>query len=133
MRITSAPHWTLLVALLASAGCMSPESATDVQEADDSPPPTPITTKESEQVGQYVMEIYQDRDGDLWFTTIPKGVCRYDGESLTYLEEVRPREIVQDEDGAMWFISNPAVRRYENGTFTDYTTAEGLSDNWCGA
>jgi len=44
MRNTSALHWILLVALLASPGCASEQSATDVQEADDSPPSSTITT-----------------------------------------------------------------------------------------
>ncbi len=130
MRNTAALHWTLLVALLASPGCASAQSATDVQESDASPPSPTVKTKLSEQIGAYVREIFQDRDGNLWFST-SNGVCRYDGKSLTYQEERRaPEEILQDENGALWFATGAGVSRYENGKFTAYTMADGLSHNW---
>ena len=46
MRITSALHWTLLVALLGSPVVASAQNSTDDQEPVASPPPTPNTTSE---------------------------------------------------------------------------------------
>ncbi len=136
---TSALHWTLLVALLASPGCGSAQSATDVQESDASPPSPTVKTKLSEQIGAYVREIFQDRDGNLWFST-SNGVCRYDGKSLTYFREQEEigrawyltgvEEILQDEDGAIWFATATGVSCYENGKITGYTMADGLSHGW---
>jgi ligand-binding sensor domain-containing protein len=103
-----------------------------VQEPVDSPPPAPITTiSQYQQIGEYVREIFQDRDGNLWFST-SDGVCRYDGRSLTYLRDPEEsgwsaEEILQDEDGALWFAVVPGIRRYENGKFINYTVADGLS------
>lgn len=120
MQIASALHWTLLAALLVAPACT------------DSPPPAPVTTlSQYQQVGEYVREIFQDRDGNLWFST-SDGVCRYDGRSLTYLRDPEEsgwsvQEILQDEDGTLWFAVVPGIRRYENGEFTDYTVADGLS------
>ncbi len=87
MRNTSPLHWTLLVALLASPVGAVAQNTTDGQEPDDSPPPAPITTiAQSEQIGAYVVEAFQDRDGNHWFGLGGVGVCRYDGKSLTYFD-----------------------------------------------
>ncbi len=109
MRNTSALHWTLLVALLASPVGASAQNTTDVQEPDASPPSPTITTRDlAEQIGTYVIEAFQDRDGNYWFGT-GDAVCRYDGESLTYFNEEdglggnAVTAILQDEGGAMWF------------------------------
>ncbi len=129
MRNTSALHWTLLVALLASPVGASAQNTTDDQEPVASPPsPTITTIAQSEQIGEYVRGVFQDRDGNHWFST-SNGVCRYDGKSLTYFTK-RALQILQDENGAMWFAGTvDAVSRYEDGKFTNYTVANGLSHN----
>lgn len=87
------------------------------------------------QISGYVREVFQDRDGDFWFGTNGDGVCRYDGESLTYFSVeqgfggVAVRGIVQDEEGDIWFATDSGVSRYRSGAFTNYTVADGLSDN----
>ncbi len=121
MRNTSALHWTLLVALLASPVGASAQSATDVQEPDDSAPPAPNTTRDqAEQIGVQVHDAFQDRDGNYWFSAGGVGVCRYDGKSLTYFsrEELGwgVTEILQDEGGAMWFGTRDGVSRFEAGS-----------------
>ena len=85
MRITSAIHVVLLVALLAAPVGASVQSTTDDQEPVASPPsPTITTIAQSEQIGEYVFVVFQDRDGNYWFSAGGGGVCRYDGKSLTY-------------------------------------------------
>lgn len=87
------------------------------------------------QISEYVREVFQDRDGDLWFGSNGEGVARYDGNELTWLSQkdglagTALRGIQQDSDGAMWFGTDGGVSRYESGTFTNYTEAEGLSHN----
>ncbi len=129
MRNTSALHWTVLVALLASPIVAQAQSTTDVQEPYDSPPLAPTTNRDrAEQVGEYVRALFQDRDGNRWFST-KNGVYRYDGKSLTYFTK-RALQILQDENGAMWFAGTvDGVSRYEDGKFTNYTVANGLSHN----
>ncbi len=134
MRNTAALHWTLLVALLASPVGASAQSTTDVQEPVASPPsPTITTIAQSEQIGEYVRVVFQDRDGNYLFST-SKGVRRYDGKSLTYIREQEDHrvveEILQDEDGAIWFATYTGVSCYEDGKFTNYTMANGLSHRW---
>lgn len=87
----------------------------------------------SAQISEYIREVFQDRDGNLWLGTNGDGVCRYDGKSLTYLSVKDGlagsaiRGIVQDRRGALWFATDGGVSRYENGKFTTYRQADGLS------
>lgn len=92
-------------------------------------------SEQVQQISAYVREVYQDRDGHFWFGTNGDGVCRYDGETLTYLS-VREgfggravRGILQDEAGAMWFATDGGVSRFQDGAFTNYTVANGLSND----
>ncbi len=59
MRNTSALHWTLLVALLASPGCASANDTTDGQEPVASPPSPTITTAQ-QAVAQKRTPTFQD-------------------------------------------------------------------------
>src|SRR5688572_922077 len=36
------------------------------------------------QIAQYVVEIFEDSKGNLWFGTIEKGCAKYDAKKLTY-------------------------------------------------
>ncbi len=93
----------------------------------------PAARDQAEQIGVQVHDAFQDRDGNYWFSAGGVGVCRYDGKSLTYFsrEELGwgVSEILQDEGGAMWFATYTGVSRYEDGKFTNYTMANGLSHN----
>ena len=88
-----------------------------------------------EQISDYVREVLQDRDGVYWFGTNGDGVAKYDGESLTFLSEKEGfggkavRGILQAPDGDLWFATNGGVSRYKSGKFTNYTMANGLTDD----
>ena len=78
--------------------------------------------------------IAEDREGILWFGT-DGGVCRYDPRSpvdrafTTYPRLKSP--VLQDRDGNIWAgLQSGGVSRYDGQTFTDYTTANGLSHNY---
>jgi ligand-binding sensor domain-containing protein len=101
----------------------------------------PATARDQdEQISEYVREVFQDRDGDLWFGTNSEGVCRYNRRSLplpplTYLSVEQGlggravRGILQGDDGVMWIATDGGVSRYHSGKFTNYTVANGLSNN----
>ena len=40
------------------------------------------------QIAEYVVEIFEDSKGNLWFGTGNKGAARYDGKALTYFTTV---------------------------------------------
>lgn len=75
-----------------------------------------------------VYDIYEDRAGDLWFSTDGAGVVRYDGEAMEVftaeehgLSSNRVSTTFQDSRGTYWFgTSGGGVSRYEDGEFTTH-------------
>lgn len=92
--------------------------------------------------GIYTM--YNDKEGSVWFGTASLGVCRYDGQSLSWLYEEQLsktpsggdfgfRSIIEDKDGYFWFCNTR--HRYEilpnstekNGTsYLNYKRENGI-------
>ena len=99
------------------------------------PPETIAAPKNGEQIGEYVVEIYEDKKGDLWFGTIGKGVARYDGKKLTYLSikdglmDDVVTSVVEDKEGNFWIGTHSGLSRYDGRTFTNFTTKEGLCND----
>ena len=95
----------------------------------------PISKNEPSQIGQYVVKVFEDSKGILWFGTIEKGVAKYDGKTLTYittnngLPSNRVTGIVEDSNGAIWFGTGSGLSKYSNGSFTNYTEKDGLCSN----
>ncbi|TAK63034.1 MAG: hypothetical protein EPO24_04530, partial [Bacteroidetes bacterium] len=80
----------------------------------------------------FVMNMYQDRDGFIWFAT-DRGVSRYDGNSFTTLttRDGLPDNFVQyvtqDRDGFMWFgMYEHGAARFDGTRFQLFTSKEGL-------
>lgn len=87
------------------------------------------------QVSQYIRRIFQDRNGNLWFGTVGDGVCRYDGESLTYFTVQdgfsgnSVQDIAEDKAGNLWFGTSGGVSKYDGTNFINFTQKDGLYDN----
>jgi DNA-binding NtrC family response regulator/ligand-binding sensor domain-containing protein len=84
----------------------------------------------------HILDIVQDRAGDLWFGTAHGGVSRYDGvQFVTFTTEDGlahndVRSIFEDRDGALWFgTRGGGVSRYEGKEFATFTTEDGLAHN----
>ena len=82
-----------------------------------------------------VRDIFEDRDGNIWFAT-DNGVQRYDGIGWTTyttrdgLAHNWVRTAIQTRDGAMWFgTDGGGISRFDGETWTTYTTAEGLAND----
>ena len=97
--------------------------------------------------------IYEDKKGTLWIgITNGGGLCRYDlssnndGTSFTYFTTAQGlihnnvRSIIEDKNGSLWIATQGGISRYDRGvtglsgstglgTFTNYTTAQGLINN----
>ncbi len=93
----------------------------------------PIKTDVKTPVAQYVRNIHQDKNGDLWFGTNGLGVGRYDGRELHYYSTAEGfggsqiTGISEDPNGNLWFSTDQGVVRYdlqkpapEPITFTNY-------------
>lgn len=90
-----------------------------------------------------VYDVFQDRQGYLWFGT-PSGLCRYDGAQFTTftvsdgLPDNAIHAIEQDSQGALWLGTEPrwwsgpggGATRYDGDHFTSLNTEDGLADNF---
>ncbi|MEJ7713543.1 MAG: two-component regulator propeller domain-containing protein [Pyrinomonadaceae bacterium] len=85
-----------------------------------------------------VNAILQTHDGYLWFATLG-GLVRYDGVRFTVFDKANSKGIksnrltalFEDRAGDLWFgTEDSGLTRYRDGTFTTYTTSEGMPGNW---
>ncbi|TNE56484.1 MAG: hypothetical protein EP344_12430 [Bacteroidetes bacterium] len=86
-------------------------------------------------IGEFVVEVYEDSRGNLWFGTVSKGVARYDGKNLTYfttengLAGNTVASIREDKAGNIWLGTHSGLSRYNGKSFTNFTGIDGLCDN----
>ncbi len=83
----------------------------------------------------YILCMYQDRQGFIWFGT-DRGVCRYDGSSfITFtvadgLGSNFVRRIFEDAEGNIWFgLIEGGVTKFDGDSFKTLTTKNGLSSD----
>ncbi len=93
------------------------------------------TPKKSLQIADYVVEIHEDKKGNLWFGTVGEGVARFDGKKLTYLNvdsglvDNTVAAIAEDRQGNMWFGTHGGLAKYDGKTITNFTTKDGLCND----
>lgn len=120
------PYLFLLLSILAMS-CHSQSKKTKSVEEDVQLDPILVS-----QIGQYVVEAFQDSQGNLWFGTLEKGVARYDGQALTYLTmsdglpSNRVVSILEDKSGNLWFGTGSGLAKYDGKTFAHYSESDGL-------
>ena len=84
-----------------------------------------------------VSSIIQPRDGYLWVATF-NGLARFDGVRFTVFDRNNSPGMIandctvlyEDSAGTLWIgtgESNSGLMRYQNGLFTSFTTAQGLT------
>lgn len=95
----------------------------------------PNLPSSASKIGEYLREIHQDKNGNLWFGTLARGVARFDGKELLYFTKKdglvgnQINGIVEDKKGNLWFATTEGVSKYDGKTFSNFTTKNGLSDN----
>jgi signal transduction histidine kinase/ligand-binding sensor domain-containing protein len=75
--------------------------------------------------------IFEDRDGGLWAGSA-NGLSHWNGQSFVTVPDRRLTgilSIAQSHDGAMWFGTSKGVYRVAGGVTTQFTSAQGLSNN----
>lgn len=89
----------------------------------------------SAQIGEFVVDVYEDNNGNLWFGTINQGVARFNGDKLTYwsskdgLPGNAVVKTVEDAGGNIWFATQSGLSMHNGKTFTNYSVADGLCDD----
>ena len=95
----------------------------------------PSEPKDADQIGEYVVETFQDSKGNIWFGTLDEGAAKYDGNKLVYLTmkdglpSNRIVQIIEDNSGHLWFGSGEGISKYDGKTFTNYSEKDGLCSN----
>lgn len=120
-------HSQLLFAFAVFAtACNSPQSAS-ISELDLNG-----ATKPQTQIGQYVVESFEDSKGNLYFGTLSKGMAKYDGKTLKYLsvEDGMPSttmvSMVEDKKGNFWLATQEGLSYFDGKTFKNYFSKDGL-------
>jgi ligand-binding sensor domain-containing protein len=94
------------------------------------------------QLSDYVVNVFEDSKGRLWFSTIGDGVARYDPAAahkqgqgaLTFLSEQEglvgstATDMAEDSAGNLWIGTHSGLSRYDGKAFTNYTEADGLGN-----
>lgn len=84
-----------------------------------------------------VRSILEDSKGNYWFGSDHEGVCRFDGESLTYFTEEdglsnnQVRTILEDRKGVIWFEMGNGISSYDGERIITHTNMNYTSkDDW---
>ena len=79
---------------------------------------------------EYLIEVFQDRKGNLWFGTIGRGLACFDGKKLRYysLEDgligSQVNGIAEDENGHLWLATTMGISMFDGQHFTNFTYIE---------
>jgi len=94
-----------------------------------------LLKNEESQIGEYVVEVFQDSKENIWFGTLEKGVAKFDGNNLKYLtvEDGLPSnritDVIEDNSGNLWFGTGVGVSKFDGKIFTNYSEKNGLCSN----
>ncbi len=94
-----------------------------------------LPKKVDSQIGEYVVETFQDSKGNIWFGTLEKGVAKFDGDNLKYLTtndglpSNRITSVIEDNLGNLWFGTGVGVSKFDGKIFTNYSEKDGLCSN----
>jgi len=120
----------LIVLMIVTISCNSQEKKAKTIYSEN-------TTEQNKalQIGQYVVNTFQDSKGNLWFGTLEKGVAKYNGKELAYitskdgLPSNRVVSIIEDTSGNLWFGTGAGLSKYDGKTFSNYSEKDGLCSN----
>jgi ligand-binding sensor domain-containing protein len=121
-------------------GQENPNVQTPIQPASETfPLPTGQfpPTDSALQIDQYVVEVFEDSKGRLWFGTMARGAAYYDGKSVSYLSmkdglcDNTVVSIAEDHEGNMWFGTHNGASKYNGRSLTNFGIKEGLHGPGC--
>ena len=141
-----APIWPLFFIMAFITSC-SGQSNPKAVEGNN--PVFEITPKRGTPIAEYVVEIFEDKKGNLWFGTMSLGAVRYDPsaslrtgrKALTYFSAKdglcgnTVSSFAEDKEGNIWFGTHTGLCKYDGKTFTNMWNTTGRHDQgegWMG-
>ena len=130
----------LLSFLTSCNGQKKPQLSDDHQVTEkliSSPDKQNVKMDTASQISEYVVEIFEDSKGNLWFGTMSDGVARYDGKTLTYFSmklglcDNTVASVAEDHEGNIWLGTHAGASKYDGKTFTNFTEKKGLHGAGC--
>lgn len=125
--------WLLIFTLTVFTACNGQEVPGEKIELNSQPPVIPKTPP-GPQIAGYVRNIFQDKNGDLWFGTNGYGVAHYAGDRVTYFSNDQGfggqqiTGITEDQEKNLWFATDQGIVKYDWSTdakgkkqFTNYS------------
>lgn len=88
---------------------------------------------EEPPIANYIVNIFEDSKGNLWFGTMGKGAIKYDGDTLIYYTTADGLPInaivnyAEDPAGNIWMGTQDGLVKYDGNTFQTFTEADGLA------
>ncbi|MFT4660615.1 MAG: ligand-binding sensor domain-containing protein [Patiriisocius sp.] len=85
------------------------------------------------QIAEFIVEIFEDKKGGLWFGTMGKGAAHNDGKKLSYFSAKdgllgnTVASITQDHEGNMWFGTHSGATKYDGKSCVNYSNKDGLT------
>ena len=89
------------------------------------------------QIAEYVVEIFEDKKGKIWFGTMGYGAASYDGKTLSYISTQDGlcgndvSCITEDHEGNIWFGTHNGASVYDGKTFNNFGSEEGIHGLGC--
>ncbi|MGK0388076.1 MAG: ligand-binding sensor domain-containing protein [Maribacter sp.] len=93
------------------------------------------------QIAEYIRNVFQDKNGNIWFGTNGYGVAHYDGSSVSYFSKaqgfngVQITGITEDTEKNIWFATDAGIVKYDwsisnkgEKQFTNYSNQPFLID-----
>lgn len=123
---------SLVLPVLGLVFITSCQGVTDSTRVESEQPATDSPDNLGLPIANYVVALFEDSKGHLWFGTMGKGVARYDGESLNYLSTQdglignAVAAITEDQAGNLWFGTHSGLSKYDGKNFTNYNEGDGL-------
>lgn len=90
----------------------------------------------SQELGNNIMVIHHDKNGNHWFGSWESGLYRYDGKTLTHystndvLTDNRIDEIQEDALGNVYFNNHGTLIRFDGQRFSTVSKARGSDSKW---
>ena len=109
----------LIILLFSSATSCNSQSKTNSQKKEEINITNKLPKNENFQIGEYVTGVFEDSKGNLWFSTLSKGVAKYDGNKLSYETSMGNRvgSIVEDLNANLWFGTHSGVYKYDGKAY----------------